>query len=167
MSGAGRGPVRVPVGPLVAACGAVLLVVSLFLDWYDGRTGFTVFEVIDLLLVAGALVIVAQLAGGLGLFRPAISPSVSLGVAVLTLIVVVSQIVNHPPAAVGVDKEIGIWLALAGAAVMVAGAVLASAHISLAVEPRTAASPAPPRTGAADGDRTEPLEDPPAGERST
>ena len=36
----------------------------------------------------------------------------------------------------GPDKEIGIWLALAGAGLMVAGAVLATTRISLAVEAR-------------------------------
>jgi hypothetical protein len=51
---------------------------------------------------------------------------------------VLSQIINDPPAVVGTgrDKDIGIWLALSGAALMVAGAVLGYAHISLAVETR-------------------------------
>ncbi|MEA2333143.1 MAG: hypothetical protein QOH58_3281 [Thermoleophilaceae bacterium] len=128
-----------PVGPLVASVGAVLLIVSLFLDWYEGLTGFTVFEFIDLLLVVMALIAIASLVGGLGLIRPAISPARSLAVAIFTVVVVVTQILNHPPAAAGVGgpgKEIGIWLALAGAALMVAGAVLGYARISLAVEAR-------------------------------
>jgi hypothetical protein len=162
---------QVPVGPLVATVGAVLLMVSLFLDWYEGRTGFTVFEMLDLLLVGCALAIVVQLAGGMGLFKPAISPPVSLAVTVTTLAIVVSQIINHPPAAVGgVDKEIGIWLALGGAALMVAGAVLASAHISLAVEPRQAGRErsAPVRAESSrEQEPTRPLEDPPSGGRGT
>jgi len=131
-----RRDISVPVGPLVATLGAVLLVVSLFLDWYDGRTGFTVFEVLDLVLVGCALLVVVQLAGGMGVIRPAVSPGVSLAVTIFTLVVVASQLVNHPPAAVGVDEATGIWLGLAGAGVMVIGAVLATAHLSLAVEPR-------------------------------
>ena len=51
---------RIPIGPLVAALGAVLLIVSLFLDWYGARTAFTVFEVLDLLLVLGALATIVQ-----------------------------------------------------------------------------------------------------------
>ncbi|HEY6673240.1 MAG TPA: hypothetical protein VIZ91_12140, partial [Solirubrobacterales bacterium] len=59
-----------PVGPLVAAIGAVLLIVSLFLNWYEGDLeGFTVFEVLDLLLVLTALLTIVSLAGGLGLVR--------------------------------------------------------------------------------------------------
>lgn len=130
---------QLPVGPLVAAVGAALLIVSLFLDWYDQLTGFTVFEFLDLLLVLLALATIASLVGGLGLVRPAPSPGVSLAVAIFTVLVVASQVVNDPPAvagAIGPGKEIGIWLALAGAALMVVGAVLGYARISLAVEAR-------------------------------
>jgi hypothetical protein len=117
----------------------VLLIVSLFLDWYEGITGFTVFEFIDLLLVLLALATIASLVGGMGLVRPAPSPAVSLAVALFTIFVVLTQIINDPPAVVGPngqDQDIGIWLALSGAALMVAGAVLGYASISLAFEPR-------------------------------
>jgi hypothetical protein len=127
------------VGPLVASIGAVLLIVSLFLDWYDQITGFTVFELVDLLLVMLALATIASLVGGLGLVRAAPSPGVSLAVAIFTVLVVASQVVNDPPAVageMGPGKDIGIWLALAGAGLMVVGAVLAYARISLAVEAR-------------------------------
>ena len=185
-----RETTQIPVGPLVAAIGAVLLAVSLFLEWYEDRTAFTVFELLDLVLVAAALAMVVQLAGGIGLFRPLVSPAAGLAVAIATLVIVVSQIVNHPPAAVGeVDKEVGIWLALAGAALMVAGAILATTRISLAVEPHgggpgtrapedRAASADSPRAGDAPGasvagpprpadEPTRPLDDPPAQGRGT
>jgi hypothetical protein len=132
-------PRRVAIGPAVASIGAVLLIVSLFLDWYEDITGFTVFELLDLLLVLMALATIASLAGGLGLVRPAVSPGVSLAVAVFTVLVVGSQIINDPPAVAGSTangKEIGIWLALSGSALMVVGALLGYARISLAVEAR-------------------------------
>jgi hypothetical protein len=128
-----------PVGPLVAAIGAVLLIVSLFLDWYEGDLeGFTVFEVLDLLLVLMALLTIASLAGGLGLVRTAPSPALSLAVALFTIFVVVSQVLNDPPAVANGDagKEVGIWLALGGAALMGAGSLLAFARISLTFERR-------------------------------
>jgi hypothetical protein len=171
---------QLAVGPLVAAVGAVLLIVSLFLDWYEGITGFTVFEFLDLLLVLLALAAIASLAGGLGIVRPAPSPAVSLAVALFAIFVVLTQIINDPPAVVGPvgpDQDIGIWLALSGSALMVAGAVLGYASISLAFEPRSRArergaagvtSPPPPqrprpepgRPVAADDDPTRPLSDP-------
>ena len=162
-------PTRIPIGPLVGTIGAVLLVVSLCLDWYEERTGFTVFEVLDLVLVACALAMVAQLAGGMGLVKPAVTPARGLVVTIITLVIVVSQLINHPPAAVGeVDTEIGIWLALSGAALMVAGAVLATARISLAVEPRRGErAPAVRVEPARDDDPTRPLDDPPAGKPGT
>ena len=62
-----------------------------------------------------------------------------LAAALLALVVVLTQIVNDPPAVAGSggpDKDIGIWLALGGAGLMTVGAVLATTHISLAVEAR-------------------------------
>lgn len=179
------------LGPIIAAVGAVLLIVSLFLDWYEGITGFTVFEFLDLLLVLLALAMIVSLVGAMGLLRPAPSPAVSLAVALFTVFVVVTQIINDPPAVVGPrgpDQDIGIWLALSGAALMVAGAVLGYANISLAFEPRhresagererdrEAASvstpPAPERPGpepgrpvASDDEPTRPLSDPAAPRR--
>jgi hypothetical protein len=127
-----------PIGPAIASVGAVLLVVSLFLDWYEDITGFTVFEFLDLLLVLLALATIASLAGSLGLTGPRPSPAVSLAVAIFTVFVVASQLINDPPAVASadVDKAIGIWLALAGSALMVVGALLAYARISLSVEAR-------------------------------
>ncbi|HYN91844.1 MAG TPA: hypothetical protein VER75_07975 [Thermoleophilaceae bacterium] len=135
--------IQIPVGPLVAAIGAVLLIVSLFLDWYEQVTGFTVFEFIDLLLLVLALVTLATLAAAVGVLRTPLRPGTPLVVSVLALLIVLSQLVNHPPAATERDLDTGIWLALAGAALMVAGAVLSTARIALSVEPRTRPAAAP------------------------
>jgi hypothetical protein len=130
---------KIPVGPLVASIGAVLLIVSLFLDWYETLTGWTVFEVVDLVLVGLALWSIFSLAGGLGIVKAGINPAAALIYTVVALLIVLTQVFNDPPAVAGgggPDKEIGIWLALAGAGLMVAGALLATTHISLAVEAR-------------------------------
>jgi hypothetical protein len=136
----------VPVGPLVASVGALLLIVSLFLDWWTGVTAFTAYEFLDLLLLMLALATIVSLAGGLGLVRPAVSPGISLAVSVFTILVVLSQVVNDPPAIVGTARghAVGIWLALGGAALMVAGAVLGYAQISLAIEARRRDDDDPP-----------------------
>ena len=140
---------QVPIGPIVAAIGAIMLIVSLFLDWYTDRTGYTVFEFLDLLLTGLALMTLVSLAGALGLIRSPFGPGVPLGVALLALVIVLSQLVNDPPAVAGPtgrDQDIGIWLALGGSALMVAGAVLATARIAISVEPvERRAAPRPPR----------------------
>jgi hypothetical protein len=142
---------QVPVGPLVAAIGAVLLIVSLGLDWYGPYSGFNSFEVLDLLLVLLALVTLAVLVDALGVVQTPLRSGTPLVIGVIALVVVLSQLVNHPPAGFGRDVETGLWLGLGGAALMLAGAILSTARIALAVEPRRpaaassapAASPAP------------------------
>ena len=37
----------IPVGPVVAAIGAIMLIVSLFLDWYGSLTAWEAFEVVS------------------------------------------------------------------------------------------------------------------------
>jgi hypothetical protein len=141
---------QVPIGPLVAAIGAIVLIVSLFLDWYEEVTGFTVFEFLDLLLVALALVTLATLAAAVGLLRTPMRAGTPLVMGVLALAIVLSQLVNHPPAATERDLDTGMWLALAGAALMLAGAVLSTARIAIAVEPRPRSAAPPPAAPPAD-----------------
>jgi hypothetical protein len=154
------GPIQVPVGPLIGALGGVILLVSLFLDWYDGLTGFTVFEFVDIVLVVCAVLIIVQLAGGMGLLSPPLSPGLSLVVSLFAIVVVFTQIVNDPPAVAGAngrDQAVGIWLAAGGAALMVLGAVLATAHLSLAVEPRDHAAERSSRDREASEAATQPV----------
>ena len=140
-----RRETRIPVGPLVAAVGAVLLIVSLGLDWYSDLSGFNSFEMLDLLLVVLALVALAELVAALGLVRTPLRPGTALVVGVVALVIVLSQLVNHPPAGYQDDVGTGLWLGLGGAALMLAGAILSTARIALAVEPRRAgAAPEPP-----------------------
>ena len=130
---------RLEAGPLLVTLGALLLLVSLFLNWYTGEiTAWQGFEVWDLVLFVLAL---GSIAAGLGLttqenevidrrFLPA-------GVAAVA-VVVASQLLDPPPAAAGQDPDTGAWLALGAALVMCAGAVLtfSRVHLSLTVEGR-------------------------------
>ena len=133
---------RIEIAPLAVLAGSLLLFVSLFLDWYElrpdtGFTAFTVFEVLDLILSAlaliGAAAALARLArGGEGPGTGGLDRAAP-GVAAAALLLVLSQVVNHPPAAVGEDALSGQWLALGGAALMASGAVLDAARISFAM----------------------------------
>ena len=130
---------RIPVGSLLASIGAVLVIVSLFLDWYEGVTGWTIFEIVDLVLVGLALLAVYSLAADLDVVKQKANPGLTLVGAMLALVIVVTQVLNDPPAVAGADgpdPDIGLWLGLAGAALMVAGAIVATTRISLAVEAR-------------------------------
>jgi hypothetical protein len=120
----------------------VLLIVSLGLDWYGPYSGFSSFEFLDLLLVVLALVTLVALAAALGLAHTPLRPGTSLVVGVVALVVVLSQLINHPPVGNERDVETGLWLGLAGSALMLAGAILSTARIAIAVEPRARASAA-------------------------
>lgn len=131
---------RIPLGPLVGTLGAALLAVSLFLDWWDGVTAFTGFEVLDLVLLALAVATALALLGetGLGVPRSPLSGQ-ALPLAAVALLIVLSQLVNDPPLVLGgagPSHATGIWLALGGAVLMTVGALVTGSRISLAVDVR-------------------------------
>jgi hypothetical protein len=123
---------RFDAGTGLVALGAVVLLVSLFVDWYSrGGDAWAVFEFVDVLLaVAAATAIVAIVPRYAGLQRalPAI--------AFAALFVVAVQIIDAPPSARGDRLEAGAWLALAATALMAVGATLSAASISVTVDVR-------------------------------
>jgi hypothetical protein len=151
---------RIPVGPLIGLVGALLLLVSLFLNWWDGVTAFTAFEVLDLVLAALALAAIVSLTEAAGARLPsgmALGAALALPLGLLALLIVLSQLVNDPPAIVGDGRghDVGIWLALAGALLITAGSLLSVARVSLALDlerrergaPRDGSEPEPEATG--------------------
>lgn len=125
---------RINPGTLVGALGAILLLTSLFLHWYQpGLSAWTTFEVWDLVLAALALATLVGSAADLGWWRGPLPGVRNLTIAIAALVIVVGALVNHPPAAVGRDAEAGAWLALAATALMAAGAFLGEARISLSL----------------------------------
>ncbi len=126
---------RFEAGPALVALGAIVLLVSLFLEWYiPGITAWDAFEVFDVLLTALA---VAALAAALGLLAPELAyiDRAWLPVTVGAVVVIVaSQLLDPPPAAADTERGTGGWLALAGAGVMVAGTILTFGSVRFAVE---------------------------------
>jgi carbon starvation protein CstA len=140
---------RLDAGAVVAAAGAVLLLVSLFLDWYGdeggGLSAWTIFEGIDLLLAGIALLAISTF-----LSRAEIEPRLPqaplllLGAAALVL--TASQLIHDPPAVTFAELELqtGAWLALAGSALLLAGAFMSVARVSFSVESREPRAGTPP-----------------------
>jgi hypothetical protein len=126
---------KIDAGSALAALGAALLLVSLFIRWFDpGGTAWQVFEIVDLVLAGIA---VAVLAGTLGRFDPAGEPPRwLLGVSAAALAVVAVQLIDQPPAARGSAIATGGWLALAATAVMAIGAGLSRSSVSITVDVR-------------------------------
>jgi hypothetical protein len=113
--------------------GAVAVLISLFLDWYQpGLTAWHVFELADWVLAAlavAALVIIVTET----ISAEASSPKLAW-ICGIVAFVVIAQLIDPPPAASGQDRAAGAWVALAGSAAMVAGAVLALAQISVTID---------------------------------
>ncbi|MEJ7823965.1 MAG: hypothetical protein WKF48_00965 [Solirubrobacteraceae bacterium] len=128
---------NIEAGMLLIAAGALLLLVSLFLTWYQpGIDAWEIFEVWDLVLAALALVALTALAGRMGFGRP--RPASWLAApASAALVIVLCAIINPPPLSRGVDgdPDVGLWLALAASVLMAAGALLSVARISVAFSP--------------------------------
>jgi peptidoglycan/LPS O-acetylase OafA/YrhL len=145
-------PERINGGQALVAIGAIALIVSLFLSWYEpGRTAWTVFEVWDIVLAA---IGIAALAAIVPTRRSDVRdehivPERLLpALAGAAIVIVVVSLINHPPAARGASPEVGAWLALGAAVLLGAGAVLSRARISLVITLRStekaSAAPSPP-----------------------
>lgn len=121
-------PRRLSAGEWIAATAGVLLLVSLFLTWYDpGVSGWEAFAVLDIVLALTAVLGLAGWAAGAG------DRTHPTGVAVLSLTLIVSFFAGllvlyrtlDPPGDGGVERALGSWLGLAGALGVMGGTVRA------------------------------------------
>jgi peptidoglycan/LPS O-acetylase OafA/YrhL len=117
------------------------------LNWFEpGNSAWTVFETMDLVLVAigvGALAAVIPVPPTDR--RPEGGPLVPARwlplLAIAALVIVLVALINHPPAARGDSPQIGAWIALAGAVLITAGWGLSMARISVVITLRSRRPP--------------------------
>ena len=143
-------PERIDARPGLALIGGALVLVSLFLDWYQApgtdwaMNAWAAFESLDLILAGAALATLyvawEQVSG-----RFRIGDAWLLPLGLLVLVIVVSQILDPPPAAIvpaalpnpiagpEADPATGVWLALGGAGALVLSGVLSMAKVGLAL----------------------------------
>ncbi|MBA3327261.1 MAG: hypothetical protein H0T43_03055, partial [Solirubrobacterales bacterium] len=134
--------------------GALLLLISLFLHWFEpDLTGWNAFEALDLVLAALALGAAAIAAGRAERALPSAARWLPV-IAGVAFVIVAVQLIDPPPVAGPEgDRELGAWLALVGTALMVAAAALAAAHVSVVVDVRERE---PPHRGPGAGHHDEP-----------
>ncbi|HET6868744.1 MAG TPA: hypothetical protein VFH80_22725 [Solirubrobacteraceae bacterium] len=133
---------RFEAGAVLVAAGAVVLLISLFFDWYEpGRSAWQVFEVWDLVLAALALTALWAAAERAWSTRP-LPQRWLLVPGIAALVIVVESLVNHPPAAIGSGPMVGIWLALGASMAMAIGAGMSIARVSVAIHISDGASSA-------------------------
>ncbi len=125
---------KIDAGAVLVVAAALLLVISLFLDWFglsgaSGASAWEVFEALDLVLLGCAGAAVAAALGRL-------DSRIVLGAALVAVVVVVSQIIEPPPAGQGTDRQVGAWVGLVAAALLLAGGALVAAQIAVTVDVR-------------------------------
>jgi hypothetical protein len=122
---------RLRLGEWVAGIGGIVLVVSLFLDWYSvdgsGASAWESFSVVDIALAltgafAVALAVVTSLhrAGAVPIATASLLGPIGFFTALLLL-----WRVLDPPGSGDVSREPGLWLGLAALATIAAGNILA------------------------------------------
>jgi hypothetical protein len=125
-------PERVNAGRILGAAGAVALLVSLFIDWYEpGQSAWDVFEVLDLVLAAIALASLVAIVPAASHGRLAASRLPALGA--VALVIVIASLLNHPPPAADRSPEAGLWVALAGATLIALGSALDTTRVSVVI----------------------------------
>lgn len=125
---------RFEIGPILLGTGALLLLVSLFLDWYAGFNAWSAFEVVDVLL---AVLAVVGLVAAAGLVAPELGyiDRRWLPALVFAVVALVSAEILSPPPAVGeADPDTGAWIAFGAAVLMFAGGLLSLGRVSFSVE---------------------------------
>ncbi len=126
---------RFEAGPLLALIGAVTLLVSLFLNWYEpGLNAWDVFELLDIVLAALAVAAGLAAFGMLGPATVGLEPRHLAPLAAAALVLVLVTVLDHPPAVGAATTQTGLWLALAGALILAAGAVLVAARIRISFD---------------------------------
>jgi peptidoglycan/LPS O-acetylase OafA/YrhL len=125
---------RIEAGPVLVGLGALILLISLFLDWYQPAvTAWDAFEVLDLLLAALAIEALAAAAGAIRREATVVEPHWLPAIVAAITIIVVAQILNPPPVLVDGDLDTGAWLALGAAIVMCLGTLLTLGRVSFAL----------------------------------
>jgi hypothetical protein len=114
------------LGRLIAGCGGVLLIASLFLPWSeaagDSQSGWEALQTWDVFLfITGVCGVVAAITGGrFGFFRPDISFNAMTDIfGVLATLLLLWLIFDFPP---GADRGAGVYVALVAALVIATGA---------------------------------------------
>jgi hypothetical protein len=119
---------------VLVGLGALVMLVSVFLDWYEPNvTAWQAFEVLDLAMATLSLAALVAVVGTVQPDATVIERQQLPLIVVALLVIVASQILDPPPGISG-DPLIGAWLALGAALVMCVGAVLTLGRVSFAFE---------------------------------
>ena len=132
-------------GDLLVLVGAIVLLVSLFLNWWSGPTGeisvsaWTALEIADLVLAAlGVIAIILVLPASPGnvnfnkagaAWLPWLGP--------IAILVIGASLIGDPPSVNGLSLAVGAWIGLGGAVMLSVGGFLRRVGVSIAIASRS------------------------------
>jgi hypothetical protein len=141
-----RPPTRLSYGAVAAGAGGLVLILSLFLNWFDGVSAFKIFSIVDLfLLVVGFLAVGFAVVEALGL-------QVNLPydrTRTLTILGIIATSIVWAFLLEADHQKIGFWLAALSSIAILAGGILAERSPSLGVA--NPAAPGGPLAGVGPG----------------
>jgi hypothetical protein len=117
---------RLRAGELIAGAAGFVLLVSLFLSWYDGQSGWESLGILDVILALVALDAIAIPIVTAAYRVPALPlahQSLTVLVAAVAVLLVLARVVNIPDWASG--REGGLWLGLLATLGVAAGSLIA------------------------------------------
>ncbi len=121
---------RFDIGPLIVAIAGLVLLVSLFLDWYGDQTAWGAFEVADVLIAALAIAALVAAAGLLAAELAYLDRRWLPGLVLAAAVLVIAELLSPPPSVGGADPQPGAWIAFASVLAMLAGTVLSMGKVS-------------------------------------
>jgi hypothetical protein len=124
---------RFEIGPLLVALGALVLLVSLFLEWYADLTAWEAFEISDLLLAVAAVAALVAAAGFVAPEAAYLDRAWLPATVIAATVLVIALILSPPPVAEGADLDSGAWIAFGSVLVMLFGMVLTLGRVSFSV----------------------------------
>jgi hypothetical protein len=117
---------RLRAGEWIAGVAGVVLLVSLFLSWYDGQTGWESLGILDVILALVALDAIAIPIVTAAYRVPALPlahQSLTVLISAVAVLLVLGRVLNIPDWADA--REGGLWLGLLATFGVVAGGLLA------------------------------------------
>lgn len=128
-------PQRFEAASLVSLFGAVLLLVSPFLTWFDpGGSAWSLFELLDLVLIVLALYVGVTATARLLDVAPADGDPRGIPIAGgVALVAVLATMLEPPPVALDASTGFGAWLALFASLLILAAGLLELARVSVTV----------------------------------
>ncbi len=133
------------VGDLLVIVGGIVLLVSLFLNWWTAPAGdvsvsaWTALEIADLLLAALAVIAIvlvlpsppgsADFNQAAGAWMPWLGP--------IAIVVIGASLIEDPPAVSGLSIAVGAWIGLGGAVALTLGGFLRRVGVSVTIASRS------------------------------